>query len=1251
MKIKYKVLSLFLATLFLMGVFSTAIVLNVSAANARPEKMDRAGIQNYYVKNIGAKTPQDKLDTMTLGLTKYGYELYYDAISGEVAVRETANHNNVLFSNPYDVSSANAKGGADGKSTSVKEELLSQVIIRYSDITTNQAVDMYSFEWAAMKNQINVSKIRNGIRVEYTIGTEATRKLVPRQLSAAHYEEMILNPIKAALEEGKLSAKEEFNFLQFQTYYIEKDIDKVRTEAERTQMLKDYPIVEEYPIYVLDASDGEKSQNMIETFIKEWTDYSFEQMDEDHEATGYVAEDEELPVFKLALEYTLTEDGMTARMSCNGLQYNMAKYRLENISILPYMGAGNSKNPGYNFFPDGSGSLFDFEMLRTKAASVSGSIYGMDYALHDISTFNMTYQKVIRMPVYGTVATEVIHTYTDKDTGEEISVSDTVKSLDTLLKDYTRDQIQTKTYRRGYVAIIDGGESLGKLITTHEGSRSEYATIKNEFNPKPKDKYDIADSISVTSSSEWTVVSDRKYTGSIRIHYRFLTDGDAMPQETKDLGSNYRYYDASWLGMAEAYRDYLIAGKVLTKLTDEDLDSNIPLYLEVFGALKTQKTVMTFPVNVMTPLTTFENVLTMYQELSSSGLKTVNFKMTGFANGGMYSTMPYKLKWERAVGGKSGFQELVDSAKKINEENSDATFGLYPDFDFAYSSVDKSFDGLSLKKDAIRTIDNRYTSKRIYSATQQKYVSFFQLAISPSRYSKFYTKLIDNYKAYNLKTISVSTLGNALNSDFDEDEPFNREDSKGFTEKALQNIRAEGYHLMTDGGNAYTWAYVDHIINADLDSSRYTQSSASVPFLGAVLHGYIQFAGSALNMEGDTNYAILKAVENGAGMYFVLSYQNTSILKEDPYLSQYYSIDYDIWKEDLVSYYHHLNDLLKDVQDKVIIWHEFLNYSDETQTVRLSDPEELSRSLSEQFAKAEAEARQAIENEEIAKDAKLANAMVAIRTAQNRIDAFVEEMKAQNEVVNSTYQTLKNAVEAILYVEDDSEPVPTDAINKFKAAATNALLAYSKLTYYSEQIQRIYDSLDEEVQVLKDALDGTDRAYLYLDAQEIAAVVTIPAERQTLLEAYLNLIRRPQQPEEEEFEGADQPEAAEQPEEAEEIAFNEIVKDFYDEIMERLEDTSTKYDPFTFEDLEAAGTYQAPQEADNTQTATQETDSSADRVQNNRVVAVTYGDIDDKRNKTAYKTFLLNYNNYVVRTVHNNVEYTIPAYGCVVIYR
>ena len=45
------------------------------------------------------------------------------------------------------------------------------------------------------------------------------------------------------------------------------------------------------------------------------------------------------------------------------------------------------------------------------------------------------------------------------------------------------------------------------------------------------------------------------------------------------------------------------------------------------------------------------------------------------------------------------------------------------------------------------------------------------------------------------------------------------------------------------------------------------------------------------------------------------------------------------------------------------------------------------------------------------------------------------------------------------------------------------------------------------------------------------------------------------------------------------------------------------------------------------------------------VVAVTYGNDDG----TAYKTIILNYNDYYVSVVYNGVEYTIPAYEFVVI--
>ena len=121
---------------------------------------------------------------------------------------------------------------------------------------------------------------------------------------------------------------------------------------------------------------------------------------------------------------------------------------------------------------------------------------------------------------------------------------------------------------------------------------------------------------------------------------------------------------------------------------------------------------------------------------------------------------------------------------------------------------------------------------------------------------------------------------------------------------------------MTNEGNAYCLKYVDHILNVSLDSSRYISSSQSVPFVGLVLHGSVQFAGSPLNMVGDAYYEMLKIIENGASPYFMLSYENTAKLKEDALLSEYYSVAFQIWQEDLVKYYNTLNDALKDCQTR-----------------------------------------------------------------------------------------------------------------------------------------------------------------------------------------------------------------------------------------------------------------------------------------------------------------------------------------------
>ena len=1282
MKIYSRILSTLLAMLLLLS----SLVIGVSAADATETKTEKKNadevIENTYVKTAH-KTPEEKIATMTLMMTRGNYDLYVDPVSGEVATKDKTT-GQVLFSNPYDVVSSQ---GSD----STKKQILSQLVVQYVDNGTTKY--LYSFEEAAMREQIKVLNIKNGIRVEYTIGREESRKLVPRWISDASFVKYIQTPLKEAVEKEQFDS---FDYEKFMAFYSDQRLSEKKSKKAKEQLLLTYPICEKMDIWILVTDASSVEINWVEERIKAYCeDYTFEQMDADHEETGYEATDEKYPLFKMALEYSLDQNGLNVTLPCNGLRYDMSTYTLEYLSILPYMGAGNSENPGYNFYPDGAGSLFDFEQLNTKSTTtVRGKVYGVDYAYHQISG---TYQKAIRYPVYGSVASEEIYSFTfstkykldedlnlvkaggkEVDTGTStnytVKVSNTVMTEEDIEK-FVEDRKGTliskitvdESYKRGYVAVIKEGESLAEIATYHAGSLSDYNTMMNYFNPKPKDSYDIADSISVTSSSSWTVVSERKYTGNITIGYQMLTD-PVIGEKIQETDNTFSYYDTTWLGMAEAYRDYLVENGTLTKMTAEDTEQNIPLYLEVFGALETQQTIMTIPVDVMTPLTTFENVLEMYDKLSASGVKNINFKMTGYANGGMYSTVPAKLKWEKAVGGADGFRDLIAQAATINAD-AEKNIGLYPDFDFAYIQENTLFDSTNLKKDAIKTIDNRYSSLRQYSATKQTYVSFFQLAISPSRYSKFYTKLLDNYSEYGLKSMSVASLGTALNSDFDEDEPYNREDGKDYTIQAFQDLKNAGYSLMTEGANAYTWGYVDHIINVDLDSSRYIKSSASVPFIGTVLHGYVEFAGTPFNEEGDTSYALLRALENGAGLYFILSYQNTQELKEDEYLSQYYSVRYDIWEEDVIRYYQELNGLLKDVQNKVIIDHQFLTGQ------RVLDIDELEADLEQMLKDAEEAEKLKQEALNTAKVLEVANAWKTAENAPANIKALIADMQAGNAEIEADIlsldeqiSTLGSALENVMRSlkgeyedEETGEWLEIEAAIELNAPKLNAQLVsikslavsiyqqYAQLGKMVEEGEALLKAVEEAYGVIDNAgLDATVETKMLAELESYLAEATAlfgdveqktgPAYTERLI--YQALV-----------DSSDTSETTKSVAVRAVAALATVKAEGEDEIYAEDLAKLIADSVFTVADIEEAGklndTVLDEDDDDDSQTSVHDKYF----VDNNQIVVVTYGDRDDTTHeKTAYKSFILNYNNFAVVVDYEGVKYTIPSGGYVVLY-
>ncbi len=990
-----KILSAVLAFVMVIGSFMTVLPLveiPVYAAAAEGEQpyvqaTDAAISQSYAsvlerINGTAEYNYVDKMDlTLTLNTQKGKFQLYVSPYTGEV-IYYNASTGEALTTNPFNV------GENAMISANVKAQLMSQVVVCYKDTTGNLQY-MYSYTEAAQRGQIQVKNIKNGIRVLYTIGRENATYLLPRWITEETFREKIMTPImeymtKICEETGmelpelhENPAKWSVQFSNLATMpfpygfkdtpeysvsvlQIAKFLAKYKhaspdfsTEDEWAKTVKMFESAATYKdsngetqnrafFTFEDATEVQKG--VAESYLKTFCpDYGYDDLDEDHAETGYVSKETAPPLFKLSLEYTIdpTDGALNVRLPANGIRYDETRFQLEYISPLNYFGAGfmstdtygdhavyNDKNQltgvyggqypdeklysGYVFYPDGSGTLFDFNKLYTEtkksAISWSGKVYGQDYAYYTVSGQN---QEVIRLPVYGIVSTSGIREIPILD-GEGNHLTN---SNDRYLYNY--EPIKT-----GFLAMLEEGDALANIAVSFDSMRHNYASVYTTYYPRPKDTYDLSDSLSVSGNSEWTVVADRKYTGSYRTRIVMLSDSDADA------------YPATWVGMATAYREYLEGSGVLSRLTEEEVKDQIPLYIETFGAIETTKQILSVPVTVKVPLSSFADVKAMYDDLKLAGITNVNFKLTGFANGGMESTYPAKLKWEKAVGGNGGFTTLIKEA----EENG---FGVYPEFDFAYISHEKAFDGISLKGTGARTVDNRYCSKQIYNAVYQKFESFFDMCVATNMIETYYDKLSGNLSKYQEDGsfgISVSTLGSDLNSSFDEDNPINREEAKGDVSRLLTSIKKTYGDIMTSGGNAFTLKYTEHLLNMPIDSSNYRQQSAAVPFMGMVLHGYVNYTGSAMNLAGDTDYNLLKSIESGASPYYLLSYNaaNTMLLKQDPTLNKYYSIRYDIWRyrEDpatkektdgsVVEHYNRLNSALADLQTFVLSDHVFL---------------------------------------------------------------------------------------------------------------------------------------------------------------------------------------------------------------------------------------------------------------------------------------------------------------------------------------
>lgn len=444
-------------------------------------------------------------------------------------------------------------------------------------------------------------------------------------------------------------------------------------------------------------------------------------------------------------------------------------------------------------------------------------------------------------------------------------------------------------------AIIESGDAMARVCADISGRVNSYNSVCAEFVLIPNDVLDISD---YSGNYVIMVYQPRIFKGDIKIRYVFL-NGE----------------DANYAGMARYYRKYLENQYGMVQRQQYD---DVPFYVELIGAIRKVRSIAGVPVNVLQPVTTYDQAIEILEELKKGGVNDIVLKYTGWANGGVHHTIPSSVKLISKLGGSRAFNRLT----AFLEQNQ---IDYFMDFGIVYAYKNTLFDDFIVRAHA-----SRYITKEVASIYDYNIATDVQdhdrgpyYIISPSKIPSIVDGMTKGLQRLSVKGVSIRDAAIDVNSDFREKRLIDRQQARDILEAQFEKIKNSGLGLMVDGGNAYSLPYVDHIVNIPEESNRFYITDESVPFFQMVIRGHINYAGEPVNLASDYKKAVLKAIEIGGGLYFTFIYDENSAVKET-YYDNYYSCEYRIWLDRALEFYREVNEALKDVQGQTIVNHEKL---------------------------------------------------------------------------------------------------------------------------------------------------------------------------------------------------------------------------------------------------------------------------------------------------------------------------------------
>lgn len=554
------------------------------------------------------------------------------------------------------------------------------------------------------------------------------------------------------------------------------------------------------------------------------------------------------PNFVIPLEYRLEEGSLVVTVPVNQVKES-GQYQIRSLELLNMFGAADRLTDGYMLVPDGSGSLIRLNNGKVKEEQYVQRVYGPDP--NDNSYRRGQVSQNARMPVFGMKAGD-----------------------------------------GAWFAIIEKGDAIASIAADISGKKNSYNFIHSSYSLRGEDELELYTGATI---QEIQLLSEEIYKGDIQVRYSFLS-GDK----------------ASYSGMAELYRDKLVAEKALTPVAEEQ---SIPFYLDMLGAVDKQKSLLGVPYRSEISMTSFRQAALIAGQLKQDGIGRLLMRYTGWSGKGVNHSTPDKLKTESVLGSRSELTALRDQLTQAGGT-------LFPDV--AFQQIYHNDSGFTPPSDAARFVTREeaqlYPYNRALNRMDMTLGGYYLL--SPAKLPYYVNSFMDKYAGFGMQGVSLRDLGNVLSSDFRASRVIQRETAKAIVKEQLEKISQDVGQTMVSGGNAYAWPYADHLINVPVSSSGFALTDEDVPFYQMVVHGFISYTGAPVNLsdEQDMHTQLLSSIELGSAPYFSWSYEPSSKLKFTHFDSMY-ATSYQDWYKQAVSMYKEVNEVLAPVQHAQIVNH------------------------------------------------------------------------------------------------------------------------------------------------------------------------------------------------------------------------------------------------------------------------------------------------------------------------------------------